>query len=165
MVTWHYQAFRLFLLPAPCWFLAWPTLRPSRWLNFSGLHGIISQLIEISIATAVSASDSTALTKLSKLETRIFFQYITSHTWLEINIISTHSQKKVHERFRACWRSLRKHCIKYAITKKKQEWTISARSYFNLKVIPSVKFELMHFFIPASDITISRANNKHIFLC
>jgi hypothetical protein len=57
---------RLCSLPALCWLFAWLILRSSRWrrrippnnqLTFNGLHGVISQKIELFIATAVRASN------------------------------------------------------------------------------------------------------------
>jgi hypothetical protein len=50
------------------WFLAWFIVRPWRWrrnfhskhrLTFKGLHGVISQIKELFITTAVSISDPT----------------------------------------------------------------------------------------------------------
>jgi hypothetical protein len=56
------------LLHALCWFLPWLTLRPwgrkrhvspKRRLTFTGLHGVISQKIELFLTTAVRISGPT----------------------------------------------------------------------------------------------------------
>jgi hypothetical protein len=60
----------LCLLPVSCWILAWLTLRPWRWrrhvppkrrLSSNGLHGVISQKIELFITNAVRTSNPTCL--------------------------------------------------------------------------------------------------------
>jgi hypothetical protein len=53
--------------PASCWSLAWLSLRPWMWwhvtprrrLTFNGLHGVISQKIELFITTGVRTSSPT----------------------------------------------------------------------------------------------------------
>jgi hypothetical protein len=75
------------LLLASFWFLAWIVFRPSRWrrhvspkivLTFNGLHGIISQKIELFVTTSMRTSDPTQDSVHGRSETELSSEHAAS---------------------------------------------------------------------------------------
>jgi hypothetical protein len=65
----------LYLLPSPCWCLAWPIIRPRRWrrrvhpkrlLNFKYYMALLSQKIGLFIIADVRSSNPTILKRIVK---------------------------------------------------------------------------------------------------